>query len=299
MVRRMQSRPLLFGLGIPAAADPDSDPVGAALMAEGLGFDFVSAADHPCGDRPSYETWTMLCWIAAATSRIRIATRVLGVPYRNPAMTAKMAETFDRLSRGRLILGLGAGYSDDEFRAFGLAVNSPGEKVRGLEEAVQITRGLWTQPEFTFAGSIHRTDRAPMEPKPDHAIPIWLGTFGPRALAVTGRLADGWIPSLGYAPDERLSAMRARVLDAAESAGRDPASITCALNLQARIDDRGDPHADDALRGPVDAVVERLCGFVERGFTAFNFLLGGADRDEQVARLAREVLPAVRAAAAR
>jgi alkanesulfonate monooxygenase SsuD/methylene tetrahydromethanopterin reductase-like flavin-dependent oxidoreductase (luciferase family) len=284
---------LLFGLGVPIAATPGSDPVGAAVRAERLGFDFISAADHPCGTQPSYETWTMLSWIAARTSRIRIATRVLGVPYRNPALTAKMAETFARLSGGRLILGLGGGHSDEEFRAFGMRAHTPGEKVQGLDEAVRIARGLWTQPELSFAGRIHQTDRAPMEPKPAHPIPIWLGTFGPRALAVTGRVADGWIPSLGYAPVDRLPAMRAAVLAAAERAGRDPGAVTCALNAGVRLQRTADPDPD-AIRGPARAVTDRLLGVVADGFTAFNFLLGDG---EQAERLAAEVIPAVRAAA--
>jgi hypothetical protein len=119
---------LLIGLGISASAAPGADPVALARRAEALGFDFVSTPDHPCGSQPTYETWTMLSWIAAATSRIRLATRVLGVPYRPPPMVAKMAETLDRLSGGRLILGLGGGYSDEEFRAFGLRVPSPGKR---------------------------------------------------------------------------------------------------------------------------------------------------------------------------
>jgi alkanesulfonate monooxygenase SsuD/methylene tetrahydromethanopterin reductase-like flavin-dependent oxidoreductase (luciferase family) len=85
-----------FGLSITPSVLPGTDPVASARMAEDLGFDFVSASDHPCGTEPTYETWTMLSWVAAATSRIRVATRVLGVPYRNPAMVAKMAETFSR-----------------------------------------------------------------------------------------------------------------------------------------------------------------------------------------------------------
>src|SRR5207237_809105 len=156
----------------------------------------------PSGTSPTNGTWTMLCFVAAATSRVRIATRVLGVPYRSPAMVAKMAETLDRLSGGRLILGLGGGSADDEHRAFGLGVRSPRDKVDGLEEAITIIRGLWSDPSFTFEGRLYRTDAAPMEPKPGHPIPIWLGTFGSRALAVTGRLADGWIPSFGMAPPE-------------------------------------------------------------------------------------------------
>jgi alkanesulfonate monooxygenase SsuD/methylene tetrahydromethanopterin reductase-like flavin-dependent oxidoreductase (luciferase family) len=83
----------------------------------------------------------MLSWIAAATSRIRVATRVLAVPYRHPPVLAKMAETLDRLSGGRLILGLGGGAVDQEFRAFGLGVRSPRDKVDGLAEAIRILRG--------------------------------------------------------------------------------------------------------------------------------------------------------------
>jgi alkanesulfonate monooxygenase SsuD/methylene tetrahydromethanopterin reductase-like flavin-dependent oxidoreductase (luciferase family) len=176
---------LLFGVSVPTAASPGTDPVSFARRAEEVGFDFVSASDHPCGTNPSYETWTMLSWIAAATSRVKVATRVLGVPYRSPAMVAKMAETLDRLSGGRLILGMGGGYSDEEFQAFGLRVSSPKEKVEGLEEAVRIVRGLWSQTTFTYDGQHHRTVAADLEPKPEHDIPIWLGTFGKRSLAVT------------------------------------------------------------------------------------------------------------------
>src|SRR5687768_17460451 len=109
--------PISFGLDLPASLTPEG-PVALARAAEDLGFDFVSASDHPAGTDPSYETWTMLAFVAAGTSRIGIATRVLGVPYRPPAMVAKMAETLDRLSGGRLILGLGGGASDHEFRQF-------------------------------------------------------------------------------------------------------------------------------------------------------------------------------------
>jgi hypothetical protein len=99
---------MLFGLNVSTEARAGTDPVAAASKAEELGFDFVSASDHLHGGRPTYEPWTMLSWIAAATSRIRVATRVLAVPYRPPAVLAKMAETLDRLSGGRLILGLAA-----------------------------------------------------------------------------------------------------------------------------------------------------------------------------------------------
>jgi probable F420-dependent oxidoreductase len=288
---------MLFGLNVSTEARAGTDPVAAASKAEELGFDFVSASDHLHGGRPTYEPWTMLSWIAAATSRIRVATRVLAVPYRPPAVLAKMAETLDRLSGGRLILGLGGGAVDQEFRAFGLGVRSPRDKVDGLAEAIRILRGVWSQPRFTFQGRLYRTDGAELEPKPDHPIPIWLGTYGRRALALTGQLADGWIPSLGYAPPEQIPALRERVLAAARAAGRDPDELTCAYNLSVRIDERADPEPS-VVAGAPDAVTERLCSFAELGFTAMNFIPVGPGQDEQIQRLAREVLPTLRAAGA-
>jgi alkanesulfonate monooxygenase SsuD/methylene tetrahydromethanopterin reductase-like flavin-dependent oxidoreductase (luciferase family) len=284
---------LTFGLNVSASAAPAADPVKTARTAEQLGFDFVSTADHPCGTEPTCETWTMLTWIAASTSRLSVASRVLGVPYRPPAMVAKMAETLDRLSGGRLILGLGAGYSDEEFAAFGLKVPSPRAKVDGLAEALRIIRGLWSEPGFSFPGRHHQVTSADLEPKPARRIPIWLGTFGDRALAVTGRLADGWIPSLGYAPAERLAAMRGKVLAAAEAAGRPPGDITCALNVAVHLGNDADPQPD-LVAGSADQVTARLQRFIGLGFTAFNFMPRGGSASEQAERLASEVIPALR-----
>jgi probable F420-dependent oxidoreductase len=285
----------MFGLGISTSAAPGADPVADARRAEQLGFDFVSASDHLHGEQPTFEPWTMLSWIAAATSRVRVATRVLAVPYRQPAVVAKMAESLDRLSGGRLILGLGGGALDEEFRAFGLGVRSPRDKVDGLEEAVRVIRGLWSQPTFTFDGRLYRADGAELEPKPDHRIPVWLGTYGRRALALTGRLADGWIPSLGYAPPEQVTVMRERVLAAARQAGRDPGEITCAYNLEVRVDEHAGARPS-VVSGPPDAVTERLLGLLELGFTALNLIPAGPGKDDQTERLARDVLPALRAA---
>jgi alkanesulfonate monooxygenase SsuD/methylene tetrahydromethanopterin reductase-like flavin-dependent oxidoreductase (luciferase family) len=287
---------ILFGLGLRASAAAGDDPVAEARRAEQLGFDFVSLADHPCGTNPTYEAWTTLCWIAASTSRIRIAPRVLGIPYRPPAMVAKMAETLSRLSGGRLILGLGGGYSDEEFRAFGLAVPSARQKVDGMAEAIAVITGLWSQPGFTFDGGIYRTAAANLEPKPAWPIPIWLGTFGERALAATGRLADGWIPSYGYVPPQQLPAMRERVLTAARQAGRDPEGITCALHMQVRVDEHA-RRDDSTVSGSPAAVAEQLTAFAKLGFTAFSLTPAGPKPAEQAEQLARAVIPAVTAAA--
>lgn len=287
---------MLLGLNVSTSSAPGVDPVAFARRAEQLGFDFVSASDHPCGSNSTYETWTMLTWIAAATSRIRVATRVLGVPYRPPPMVAKMAETLNRLSGNRLILGLGGGSSDEEFRAFGLGERTAGQKVTGLEEAVSVIRGLWSQQAFTFDGRLYQTSAAELEPKPEHHIPIWLGTFGPQALALTGRLADGWIPSLGYAPPERIPAMRERVLAGAAEAGRDPDQVTCVYNVPVRVTDR--PESDPGLvSGRAEDVVERLGGFAELGFTGLNLMLPEAERADQLDRVGAEVVPRLRAPA--
>jgi probable F420-dependent oxidoreductase len=274
---------------------PEVDPVACARLAEEVGFDFVSASDHLHGASPTVEPWTLLSWIAAETSRVKVATRVLAVPYRHPAVTAKMAESLDRLSGGRLILGLGGGWSDEEFGAFGLDVPTPRQKVDGLEEAITIIRGLWTDRGFTHQGQRYRTEGAELEPKPQHSIPIWLGTYGPRALDLTGRLADGWIPTLELAPPDEVRTMRDRVLTAAREAGRDPEEITCVYNLDVRVDE-GAEQEPSVVAGPPDAVVERLRELAAIGFSALSFLPAGPDQQEQIERLGREILPFLREA---
>jgi alkanesulfonate monooxygenase SsuD/methylene tetrahydromethanopterin reductase-like flavin-dependent oxidoreductase (luciferase family) len=288
----MQS--LTFGIGVSTSAAPGADPVAEALTAEHLGFDFVSASDHPSGNHPTYETWTLLTWIAATTMRIKVATRVLSVPFRSPALVAKMAESLDRLSEGRFILGLGAGATDGELRAFGLPAPSPRQKIDGLEDAVRIIRGLWSEPAHTYTGPVHHANAAALEPKPAHRIPIWLGTFGNRALTLTGRHADGWIPSLGYVSAAELTAMRGRVVAAAQAAGRDPDDITCALNLEIHIG-RASAEHPDALSGSSGQVAASLRDFVRAGFTSFNFMPVGDTGTHQTEQIATEVIPALRA----
>ena len=282
---------LIFGLGVPTSAGPGADPVGLAQEAERLGYDFVSAADHPCGRDPSYETATMLTWIAARTSRIKIASRVLGVPFRRPAMVAKLAASLDLLSGGRFVLGLGAGYSDEEIAAVGSPALSPSGKIEGLAEALQVIRGAWTCPGYTQQGRQHSVWNLEMEPRPVQPIPIWLGTFGPRALAVTGRLADGWIPSLGYMPIEEIPAMRRCIDAAAEAVGRDPAQIRSILNLNIRLDPTAEPQAD-VVTGSAKQVTTQLRDLVTQyGFTGFNFLINHPD---DLPRVAEEVIPSLR-----
>lgn len=284
---------ILFGLDVSTSAAPGADPVAEAARAERLGFDFVSATDHPGAGHPNFELWTLLTWIAARTERIRVATRVLAVPLRPPALVAKAAESLARLSGGRLVLGLGAGGSEEELRSYGAAAGGPRERIDGLVDAVRIIRGLWSQPETTHEGAAHRVESARLEPKPAHPIPLWLGTFGPRALEVTGRYADGWIPSFGYVAAGQLPAMRAQVRAAAEAVGRDPDELTCALNVVVTLG----AEDESPFTGSPERVAEGLLRHVGLGFTAFNVILHGDDVPAQAELLAGEVLPVVRSAA--
>ncbi len=283
----------IFGVGVPSSAGPGDDPVGFAQDAERLGYDFVSAADHPCGSNPSYETTTMLTWIAAHTSRIKVASRVLAVPFRRPAMVAKLAASLDLLSGGRFILGLGGGYSDQEISALGAPVLSPAEKIDGLAEAIQVIRGAWTRAGYTQDGRHHSVRDLEMEPKPIRPVPVWLGTFGPRALTVTGRLADGWIPSLGYMPVEEIPAMRRRIDAAAEAACRRPDQIRGILNLSIRVDPDAQPQPD-AVTGSAKQVVSQLQGLLGLGFTGFSFIVQGPGQITNMQQIAEEVLPVLR-----
>jgi len=224
-----------FGVSIIPSASGRSDPVAQARRAEELGFDLVSIWDHPHGENPSFETWTLMTWIAARTTSIRVASNVLGLPFRLPALTAKMAETLDRLSDGRLIIGLGGGGDDEEFAGFGAPARTPSEKVEALEEGIAVIRGVWAESPFTYHGRHYRNEAAMLEPKPSHGIPIWLGTYGRKALELTGRVADGWIPSMGPAPPPQVKPKMKLVRRAAEHAGRDPDSLEYAYNVSVRI----------------------------------------------------------------
>lgn len=276
---------MLIGVGI--SASTQSDPLAEALAAESAGYDFVSASDHPGGPSPSYETPALLTWIAARTTRIRVASRVLAVPFRRPAMVAKWAETLQRLSGGRLILGLGGGYSDEEIIALGAPALSPGAKVDGLADAIDIIRGAWSGNLVRHAGRVHSVHDLQIAPTPERTIPIWLGTYGPRALALTGRLADGWIPSLGFAPPPQIPAMLDRIRTASAATGRAPQDVRAIYNVPIRLATRSDP---DVVAGSAVDVVEQLQAFTQLGFTGFNLM----PTPDQARAVADEVLPALR-----
>jgi alkanesulfonate monooxygenase SsuD/methylene tetrahydromethanopterin reductase-like flavin-dependent oxidoreductase (luciferase family) len=287
---------LLFGMNVGTSTAPGDDPVRLAQVAEEVGFDFVSASDHPYGPSPCFETATLLTWILARTERVRVLSRVFGLPLRNQAMLAKTAESMQRLSGGRLILGHGSGGSEDEFRSIGIPPAAPGARLAALEEGVILMRKLWEGDPVTFHGRHHRLAAAQLTPTPERPIPIWLGTFGPRALELTGRLADGWIPSLGYRPTSEMPQMMQIVREGASAAGRDPDALTYALNTELEI--RGEPD-EGRVAGSPDEIVHQLNGFVRTGFTAFNFILRAAAPVDAMRLVEAEIVTPLRAQAAR
>jgi alkanesulfonate monooxygenase SsuD/methylene tetrahydromethanopterin reductase-like flavin-dependent oxidoreductase (luciferase family) len=285
--------PVRFGFfPEPAAADAAA-VVDDVLLAERLGFDLVGIQDHPYNAR-YLDTMTLLAVLAARTSRIGLFPDVASLPLRPPAMLAKSAATLDLLSGGRLDLGLGAGAIWPAIGAYGGPQRAPGEAVAALEEAIAVMRLLWgDERSVRFRGAHYRLDGAHPGPRPSRPIGLWIGAYGPRMLALTGRLADGWLPSSGYLPPERLGEAQRRVDDAAAAAGRPPGAVRRIYNVSGEITDgpgRG------FLQGPAERWVDELTALVlDEGVDTF-VLWAGAPRRGQLERFAHDVAPAVRAA---
>lgn len=156
-------------------------------------FSTVWISDHlQFGDEARFEGWTLLTYLAAAFPRFRYGHLVLSQSFRNPALLAKMAASLQELTGGRFIMGIGAGWHDEEYRAYGYDYPSGGVRVAQLAEAIEVMRAMWTQSPATYHGTHYHVDGAYCEPRPDPPIPIMIGTNGPRALGVTARLADWW-----------------------------------------------------------------------------------------------------------
>ena len=286
---------LTFGVNIHTGIQPGVDPVVEARHAEQLGFDVVTFhGDVMHGSNPSFELWTLLCWAAASTSRIRVAPVVLALPHRHPAVLAKMAETLDRLSGSRLLLVFGAGgpMNEPAYRALGLASRSPREKVQALEEGVDLLRGLWSTSSFSYAGEHFRTEGATIEPRPGHPVPIWLGVFGDRMLDLVGRKADGWLPTYQFLEPEQAYRKVEQIRRVAQQAGRNPDEITFGYNIPILVEE-GAVTNRWRVAGSERSVAGQLAAIVRHGFTFLNVWPVG-EAAVQRERLARDVLPLVR-----
>jgi alkanesulfonate monooxygenase SsuD/methylene tetrahydromethanopterin reductase-like flavin-dependent oxidoreductase (luciferase family) len=225
---------------VPDATDP-STTVAQLLAADRSGLDVVGVQDHPY-QRRFFDTWTLLAYVAGRTERVRLVPDVTNLPLRLPAMLAKAAASLDVLSGGRVEVGLGAGAFWDAVAAMGGPRRTPKQSVDALEEAIAILRGFWDgEPSLRLDGEHYRVSGARPGPAPAHRIGIWVGAYGPRMLRLTGRLGDGWLPSLGgryVAPDDALR-MHGVVDEAARAAGRQPGDVERAVNVMALAGDPG------------------------------------------------------------
>jgi alkanesulfonate monooxygenase SsuD/methylene tetrahydromethanopterin reductase-like flavin-dependent oxidoreductase (luciferase family) len=288
-------RPIEFGFFLIPDADEYPELLRQAELADRLGLDYIGIQDHPY-QRRFLDTFTLLPALAARTARVRLFPDVANLPLRHPAMIAKAAASLDIISDGRFELGLGAGAFWDAIWAMGGPRRTPGEAVAALEEAIALIRLMWSGGRgLRYDGRYYALRGVHAGPVPVHPISIWLGAYGPRMLALTGRLADGWVPSAPYAPPEKLPEMQARIDDAARAAGRNPAAIKRLYNVSGRITEgaRGGP-----FDGPVDQWVAELSALaLDHGMDTFIFWPQEAPT-QQLRRFAEEVAPQVRAAVA-
>ncbi|MDA0635747.1 LLM class flavin-dependent oxidoreductase [Nonomuraea sp. MCN248] len=286
---RDYGRPLEFGYFLVPNVD---DPlVEYARLVDRLGLELIGVQDHPY-QRRYVETWTLLSVIATATERVRVFPDVASLPMRRPAVLAKAAASLDLLSGGRVELGLGAGTFWDAIEAYGETRRTPGQAIGALEEAVAVVREIWSgERNRRFDGEHYRLAGAQAGPRPAHPMEIWLGVGGPRALALTGRVADGWLPSSSWAPPERLPELQARVDEAAEKAGRRPQDVRRLYNVNGTITDGP---SEGFLKGPAGQWVDELTDLAV-GYGMDTFILWPeGDQREQLARFAEEVVPEVR-----
>ena len=309
-----------FGTSLPsrgAMAGPEQIR-SVAQRAEDLGYDHVWVSDHivlpkkvesfyPYAadgvptfrpEEPYYEPLAALNFIAGCTQRIRLGTHVLIIPYRNPVLTAKILSTLDVLSGGRVILGAGVGWMEEEFQALGLDTFK--ERGAVTDEFLQIYKDLWTKDNPSFEGKHYQLSDAGFEPKPvQKPLPIWIGGHTGPAIRRAAKYGDGWMP-IGLRPPailepEELAGKIARLRKLTVAAGR--AEDAVALTFSTSIvfnDSAGSSRA--MMQGRPEQIAADLRQYQDLGVS--NFIIGfqGAtvtELQENMERFSREVMTLV------
>jgi alkanesulfonate monooxygenase SsuD/methylene tetrahydromethanopterin reductase-like flavin-dependent oxidoreductase (luciferase family) len=301
----MPDRKVLFGVALGAWNGTGTDQAAAALtlaaQADEQGLDLFTTADHPYfADR--LDAYSLVAFILGRTSRISGLVTVTNVPSRPAPMLARAVTSLSVLSGRRIVLGVGAGFLWDEIVRLGVPRLEPGAAVQGMAEAITLVRALSGGGEpVTFDGTVYHVSglAATAEPAP----PIWTGSVFPKSLAVTGRLADGWVPSRGsdwLSPLYRDS--RPVIDEAAAAAGRDPSDVVTIYNFGGRITKEPLPQTRDGdgrwVGGSVGQWVDELTAAVQE-HQAAGFVFRSTDdsaADVALGRWAQEVVPAVRQA---
>lgn len=293
----------------PTLSQPWADVLAVSRHAEATGWDGLYVADHFMGSgaefgpdtTPNLEATGAIAALAALTDRVRLGTLVLGNTYRHPAVVANWATTVDHVSGGRLLLGVGAGWQENEHEQYGIPLPPPGERLARFEEACLVLKGLLRSERTSMGGAHYQLTDAVSEPKPVQSpLPLLIGGKGHRMLGVVARHADEW-NMWGLAD---TIAARAAVLDRhCEAVGRDPAAIRrSAQALILLTDDRAKADAflagtggRAAIAGTTDAVVEAVEAWRAVGLDEVivpDFTLGtGSQRLERMDAIREAVTP--------
>ncbi|MGV3760428.1 MAG: TIGR03560 family F420-dependent LLM class oxidoreductase, partial [Actinomycetota bacterium] len=263
----------------PTLQQPWTDVLEVAHHAEATGWDGVYAADHFMGSggefgpdtTPTHEATAALAALAVATDRVRLGSLVLGNTYRHPAVLASWASTVDHVSGGRLVLGIGAGWQENEHEQYGIELPPPGVRLDRFAEACQVLHGLLREERTTLAGEHYQLTGAVSEPKPlQDPLPLLIGGKGDRMMGIVARYADEW--NMWGLPE--AIAERSAVLDRrCEAIGRDPGTIArSAQALTLVTDDRAKADAfiagtggRAAVAGPPERLAEVVQGWHDVG----------------------------------
>jgi probable F420-dependent oxidoreductase len=304
-----------FGVFLPISGRATGPDVltEAARSAEAQGFAAVWSADrvvtpwqikttYPYSenhefivppDRPFLDSFTCLAFLAACTEKIMLGLSVLVLPYRHPLYWARVAASIERLSEGRLIMGVGIGWMEEEFAALDVPFKHRG---RMTDEQLQIIERLWTEEHISFNGQFYQFRDVAFYPKPIQKprIPIWVGGEGPAAQRRAAKYGDAWFPYfIGITPQE-LKARYDEVRRMAAEAGRDPEQVhfTCCSQIEVTNEPvTQDPHF---LRGTPEQLLDALEEYRKIGVEhiALQFIVPRwPERVEQIARFAQEVMP--------
>ena len=269
--------------------------------AEDAGWYGVWLADHympNTGDTTPargdvYECWGLLPALAAVTDRVRIGTLVSPTSVHHPALLAKRAATIDRLSAGRMVLGLGAGWQINEHHAYGIELEPPGKRVSRFEEAIQIVRSMLSEESTTFHGACYDITDAPCDPKPVQSpLPLLVGTRSPRMLRITARYASEWNT---WGTPEQAGDHRAALVETCDKVGRDPATMRTSVNAMVDLDGSTPPPGRAALFGSAQQLIDQFGQYAELGFDEFilpDWNLGPdkSERADKLARLKTEIM---------
>jgi probable F420-dependent oxidoreductase len=267
-------RRLRVGVQLPEVERDVRWPEYAAMAraAEAAGFDSIWVGDHllyrDSGERGPWDAWTLLAALAAVTTRIRLGPLVACTAFRPPAMLARAAAAVDEVSGGRLVLGLGAGWNEPEFRAFGIPFD---HRVSRFEEAFEIVRRLLAGERVAFEGRFSRVEDALLLPPPARVPELMVGTSGPRMLEIALPHVDWWntwYEQYGNTP-EGFATMNAGITEAASRSGRDPSEVgrsACVLVfLDPTAEERSATEGVTPLEGDAAAIAAGLRDLADAG----------------------------------